>query len=101
MPREFTVFSGKGEDEHGYTITTADEKMGHFKSIIDSVSKDAQGVWGELWRELQGSVTDGFMVLPDAESGFVPKCGWPEFLEKIWLLKHYIDYMQKFSTEET
>lgn len=99
MPREFTVISGKGEEQQHYRIATLDERMFHFRNIIGSVCEDAQDVWGEVWQELQGSVTDGYMVLPDAEAGFKPKCGWPEFLEKIWLLKHYIDYAQKLSNK--
>jgi hypothetical protein len=39
------------------------------------------------------------MILPDAERGFVPECGWPEFLEKIWLLRHYVDYTKRFSAK--
>jgi len=97
MPREFTVISGKGDERQDYSIATLDERVFHFRNIVGSVCTDAQDVWAELWREFQGTVTDGHMVLPDAEAGFTPKCGWPEFLEKIWLMKHYIDYVQKLS----
>jgi hypothetical protein len=31
------------------------------------------------------------MVTAEMQKGFVPACGWPEFLEKMWLLKHYLD----------
>ncbi|MDY0041431.1 MAG: hypothetical protein RBS57_14060, partial [Desulforhabdus sp.] len=63
-----------------------------------AVLQDAQTTWGEIWKELQGEVTDGCMVLPQAENGFNPRCGWPEFLEKMWLLKHYLDYASRFSS---
>jgi hypothetical protein len=36
------------------------------------------------------------MVTPEMEEGFKPACGWPEFLEKLWLLKHYLDYIHRF-----
>jgi hypothetical protein len=26
-----------------------------------------------------------------------PECGWPEFLEKMWLLRHYLDYAKRLS----
>jgi hypothetical protein len=37
------------------------------------------------------------MVTPEAEKGFRPKCGWPEFLEKMWVLRHYLDYAKRYS----
>jgi hypothetical protein len=27
--------------------------------------------------------------------GFVPPCGWPELLEKLWQLKHYLDSIER------
>jgi hypothetical protein len=100
MPKELTVVSGKGKGETAYRLITCDESMEHFKNVVCSVCEDAQQVWGEVWRELQGSVTDGYLILPDGEKGFKPKCGWPEFLEKIWLMKHYIDYARKLSATQ-
>jgi hypothetical protein len=35
-------------------------------------------------------------VTPAMAEGFKPACGWPEFLEKLWLLKHYLDYIHRF-----
>lgn len=74
--------------------------MKHFRSVAGVVLQDAQDTWAELWKELQGKVTDGVMILPQAEGGFNPDCGWPEFLEKMWRLKHYLDYARRFSTGE-
>lgn len=76
-------------------------ELQHFKNVTGSVMQDALNVWAELWGELQGSVTCGVMVLPEAENGFKPSCGWPEFLEKMWLLKHYLDFTKKFSEQDT
>jgi hypothetical protein len=61
--------------------------------------QDALNVWAELWAELEGRVTSGVMVLPEAENGFKPSCGWPEFLEKMWVLKHYLDFTKRFSQQ--
>ena len=30
---------------------------------------------------------------------FKPSCGWPEFMEKMWLLRHYLDFMARFSRQ--
>ena len=36
-------------------------------------------------------VTPVGLVSPRMQDGFTPACGWPEFLAKMWLLKHYLD----------
>jgi len=70
-----------------------------FRYVVGSVNDSALNVWAELWKELQGSVTPGGLVAPEMEEGFKPSCGWPEFLEKFWLLKHYLDYTRRFCRE--
>jgi hypothetical protein len=74
-------------------------ELRHFKNIVGNVTQDALNVWAELWGELEGQVISGTMVLPQAENGFKPSCGWPEFLEKMWLLKHYLDFTRRFSQQ--
>lgn len=70
-------------------------ELEHLLKVAASVCKDADQVWAEMWSELKRIAGSGGMVLPEAEHGFVPKCGWPEFLEKFWLLKHYLDSVQR------
>ncbi|MHC1729876.1 MAG: hypothetical protein AB9866_28395 [Syntrophobacteraceae bacterium] len=99
MAKQFTVISGNrlsGER----TVLLPEEKFRHYQNIVSEVLGDAQNTWGELWQEFQGKVVDGVLILPDAQRGFKPKCGWPEFLEMMWLLKHYIDYARRFSEEK-
>jgi len=97
MPRQFKILSGQAErEEHTYNVVLPDEKLRHFRNVSSSVLQDAQDTWGDIWDQLQGSVTHGFMVTPEAEDGFRPECGWPEFLEKMWALKHYLDYAKRF-----
>ncbi len=60
-------------------------------AVVGRVLDSAQGVWADLWAELKPGVTPAGMVLPCMQHGFTPSCGWPEFLEKFWLLKHYLD----------
>ncbi len=52
-------------------------ELRHFKNVTSSVMQDALNVWADLWGELQSSITCGVMVLPEAEDGFKPSCGWP------------------------
>ena len=98
MAKQLTVISGNKASE-GRTVLLPEEKFNHFRNVVGVVLQDAQDTWGELWRELQGQVVDGVMVLPDAEKTFRPSCGWPEFLERMWLLKHRIDYARRFSEQ--
>lgn len=64
------------EDVVCQRLTPATE-LRHFKNVTSGVMQDALNVWADLWGELQSSVTCGVMVLPEAEDGFKPSCGWP------------------------
>jgi len=68
----------------------------HFRNVTGSVVQDAQDTWGEIWDQLQGSLTHGIMIMPEVEKNFQSECGWPEFCEKLWLLKHYLDHAKRF-----
>jgi len=63
----------------------------HLLKVAESVNQDAANTWAELWAQFKPHVTPGGMVTAEMQKGFVPACGWPEFLEKMWLLKHYLD----------
>ena len=76
-------------------------ELRHFKNVTGSVMQDALNVWADLWGKLQGSVTRGVMVRPEVDNGFKPSCGRPEFLEKMWLLRHYLDFAKRFSERNT
>lgn len=68
----------------------------NLRYIMGSVNDDALQAWSDLWEQLKTGVTPAGAVLPKMEEGFKPACGWAEFLEKFWLLKHYLDYMHRF-----
>lgn len=95
MRKELAVVSGKKRAKEP-KILRPEEKFEHHRKVAGVVLEGAQETWAELWRELQGAFV-GVMVLPEADKGFKPVCGWPEFLEKMWLLKHQIDYARRFS----
>lgn len=63
----------------------------HLLRVAGSVNRDAADVWALLWNEFKPHVTASGTLLPSIEKGFVPACGWAEFLERMWLLKHYLD----------
>lgn len=81
-------------------MPTPARELQHFKNVTGNVMQDALNVWADLWKELEGQVVSGVMVLPEAENGFKPSCGWPEFLEKMWLLRHYLDFAGRFSQQD-
>jgi hypothetical protein len=83
-----------GMTEEG--AASAQRKLKSFRYVVGSVNQNALKVWTELWQELQQGVAPNGVVLPAAERAFKPSCGWPEFLEKLWLLKHYLDYVHNF-----
>jgi len=95
MTRELKVISNSRE-EHIYRVPQPEDKLRHFRNVTGSVLQNALDTWGDLWNELQGTVTYGLLVTPEAEQGFKPKGGWPEFLEKMWLLKHYLEYAKRY-----
>lgn len=70
-------------------------ELDHLLKVAGSVSQDANEVWTEMWGEFRRLVTGNGAVIPEAAEQFVPACGWPEFLEKFWLLKHYLDSIQR------
>jgi hypothetical protein len=77
-----------------------EEQLSHFRNVTHSVSQDALNVWADIWAEVENGVACGTAVVADAEKGFEPSCGWPEFLEKMWVLRHHLDFMARFSRQE-
>jgi hypothetical protein len=80
---------------------SAERALKNFRYVVASVNDDALKTWAELWAELREGVTPGGLVPPQTTSGFTPSCGWPEFLEKFCLLKHYLDYIHRFCEAST
>jgi hypothetical protein len=98
MPGQFEILSGNlKREEHPDAVLSPEQKLRHVRRVTDSVLQDALDAWGDIWDQLQGSVTHGFMISPEAEQNLHPQCGWPEFMEKLWLLRHYLDYLKRLS----
>ena len=84
-----------------FDASDPERALKNFRYVVANVNDDALKVWADLWDEMHQSVTPGGMVLPEMSKGFVPPGGWPEFLEKFRLLKHYLDYIHSFCDAST
>jgi hypothetical protein len=99
MVRRFDPLTGVGTS--GQSLQegrSPDRALKDFCYVVSSVNESARNVWADLWKELEGAATPAGLVMPETQKGFRPSCGWPEFLEKFWLLKHYLDYVHHFCT---
>jgi hypothetical protein len=74
-------------------------ELTHFRNVTNSVTQDALNVWSEIWGELEGDVACGAAVAPEDGKGFTPSCGWPAFLEKMWVLRQNLDFLARFSRQ--
>jgi hypothetical protein len=55
----------------------------------------ALSVWPRRCGELEGTGTVGGTIRAEVRQGFVPRRGWPEFLETMWLLEHYLEQTRR------
>lgn len=73
-------------------------ELEHLLKVAASVTQDANEVWTEIWSQVKPLAVDSRKAGKQADDGLVPSCGWPEFLEKLWLLKHYLDSVERICT---
>ncbi|MFO8057159.1 MAG: hypothetical protein R6V10_07695 [bacterium] len=94
--------NGTAETSSGWNHETRREvdrfnaRMRHFQGVAASVMREAQELWEEIWEVLQDprtpeEIIDDVPLSKDA----LPSCGWPEFMEKLHLLGHYLDYTRR------
>jgi hypothetical protein len=76
-------------------------ELTHFRNVTGSVVQDALNAWADLWGELRNGAVCGGTVTSKMEKGFTPSCGWPEFLEKMWVLRNHLDFVARFSRSKT
>lgn len=67
----------------------------HLLKVARSVARDARKAWGEMWEQYRPHIKGSGMIDDKMAAGFVPRCGWPAFLEQFWLLKHYLDCIDR------
>ncbi len=81
-----------------------------YKNVNNSLMQDALNVWADLWAELDSSRRrplepdghigeSGNMTKLQIEDGFEPSCGWSQFLEKMWVLRYYLDFAKRLSQQ--
>jgi len=73
------------------------DPLTHFRNVTNSVVQDALNVWSDIWGELEGDIACGAAVAPEDDRRFTPSCGWPAFLEKMWVLRQNLDFLARFS----
>ncbi|RJP23924.1 MAG: hypothetical protein C4520_05635 [Candidatus Abyssobacteria bacterium SURF_5] len=101
MAGTFQLLPGGREHERPHESLSAERMLVHMRNVNKSVLQDALDTWGDMWDELQGNVTHGVLIRDESEEPIKPKCGWPQFLEKMWLLRHYVDYAKRLSEGKT
>ena len=82
------------------SFPTIPDTTDHLLKVAQSVAHDANDTWTQIWCEYKKYVTPSGIVMPEMEKGFVPACGWPEFLERFWLLKHYLDSIERICAKQ-
>ncbi|RPJ19071.1 MAG: hypothetical protein EHM35_21135 [Planctomycetaceae bacterium] len=79
--------------------STSQVELAHFRNVTSNVVQDALNAWSDIWGELDGDVAHGAAVVPEDNKGFTPSCGWPAFLEKMWVLRQNLDFLARFSRQ--
>ena len=79
--------------------TTSMTELQNFKNVNNSLVQDALNIWSELWAELDFQVGAGTKSSSELDSGFEPSCGWSQYLEKMWVLKYYLDFAKRISQQ--
>ncbi|MBN2374776.1 MAG: hypothetical protein JXD22_00125 [Sedimentisphaerales bacterium] len=75
-------------------------ELQEFKKITNQVMQDALVVWAQLWGELESRVPSEGKELSRANEKGEPSCEWSDFIEKMWLLRHYLDFTKRLSQQE-
>ena len=84
------------EEQIRREVERTNARMRHFRGVAASVMTDALKLWEEIWETCQDPRTCEEIIEGKIEpAGKAPACGWPEFMEKLNLLRHYIDYAKR------
>jgi hypothetical protein len=96
--------SGGGHHRRG-EIDRANARIRHFRGVAAGVLIDAEKVWEEVCHACQDPRTcEEILEGIEDPTERAPSCGWPEFMEKLHLLGHYIHYTRRLcdgSLDET
>lgn len=93
-PKKANVRNRNGQIASGQSSSATE--LEDFKNVTNSLVQDALTVWADLWAELEGRVEPDITGHKTINK-FEPSCGWNEYLEKMWVLKHYLDFVKRLS----
>jgi hypothetical protein len=96
MTKKFRIPDEMRTTDEPFDIQREDRGVKYIRYIVGSLNEEAQKTWSDLWKELKTGVTPAGIVMPEMAQGFIPECGWAEFLEKFWLMKHYLDSIHRY-----
>ncbi len=92
----------RSEGDESPTLAPASSpqvELAHFRHVTSDVVQEALNAWSDLWGELEGDIACGAAVTLEDDKGFTPSCGWPAFLEKMWVLRQNLDFLARFSRQ--
>lgn len=89
--------SGGDESQTIARALSSEVELTHVRHVTGSVVQDALNTWSDLWGELENGVACGAAFTPENDKGFTPSCGWPVFLDKMWILRQNLDFLARFS----
>lgn len=96
---ETTKF-GIGKTEHkaiAPQVPISGMELRDYKKVVNNLMQDALDVWADAWAELDGHRPPGSKETEGSGRKVEPSCGWTEYLEKMWILRHYLEFTKKFS----
>jgi len=93
------------DDHPRRDIERFNARLRHFRGVAAGVLIDAEKVWEEICCACQDPRTcEEILEGVGGPTERAPSCGWPEFMEKLHLLGHYIHYTRRLcdgSLDET
>lgn len=93
MPKQVKILPRGEKEKEQYTSEALSQETitTHFRDIQVSELREALDRWWDIYNELKLSDDFEEMVSFRITKGLQPKCGWPEFVERMWQLKSHLD----------
>lgn len=92
-------FKGESLDRSAAEVSPGGE-LQEFKNITNQIMQDALHVWAQLWGELESRVPSEDGKMPCGAGKEISSWEWSDFIEKMWLLRHYLDFTKRLSQQE-
>ena len=96
MPQEINLNKSRDKTKHpvdAEKVASAERKLRHFRGVAASILRDALAVLEDIWNACEDTRTpEEILDGKEFPSGSLPTCGWTEFLEKLHLLRRYLEH---------